>query len=959
MHNVRNVAIKELFGFFSSITAFLFFGAFLAVTLFVFFWVDTFFARNIADVRPMFEWMPVLLIFLVSSLTMRMWSEERRAGTIEFLLTLPVSNVELVLGKFAACLSLITIALILTLPIPITVAFLGQLDWGPVFGGYLATLFLAAAYTAIGLNISARTDNQIVSLILSVLVCGLFLLVGSEGVTSLFNSNIGEVLKLFGSGSRFQSITRGVIDFRDLYYYICITGVFLSLNILSLERLRWSGNSSNPRHTKWNTITALCIANLVACNFWLQQIAWARVDLTEGQIYSISPATRKYISRLTEPLVIRGYFSKKTHPLLQPLVPKIRDLLKEYAIASNGKIRVEIIDPLEKPELEKEASEKYDIKPVVFQTASKYQAALTNSYFDLLILYGDQFQKLSWKDLIEVKARSMKDVEVDLRNPEYDITSTIKKVMYSYQGSGNPFLNIDKPVKFTGYISKDASLPRQVLTLKQMLVEILETLKKESNGKLSVQFIDPDADGGKVARQIQSSFGFRPMALSVLDPRSFWFYMTLQCADQVVRVPLPDAARKDALDRSIQSALKRFSKGFLKTVGLYVPYYMPKDQFPQEFSTLRQYLSDSYAVQDVDFEQGLVPSDIDLLLIVDPRHFTNKQVFAVDQFLMKGGTVMLATSPFEGVVDKTIRCNNVRSGLEDWLKNSGIDIENTMVLDSQNLPLPIPVRREIRGFTIQDTRLAPYPYFIDVGRKGMDKDNGLTAGLDEVLVTWSSPISIDKEKNKQRHVLEVLHSSPESWTAKTTFVEPKYSEDQPLGVPVSNDKGAQLLAVCIEGSFDSYFKNKKSPLLDANTAPGSPSQQPEVVSSIIDRSPDSGRIILFGSNSFLNDKILWLATQSLSVRYLKPVELIHNAVDWSLEDRDLLSIRGRGHFARTLHPMSERLELIFEYLNYGLALVGLAVIWLIRRHFRLRNRQRFEALLSSISSPSLAEEARL
>ena len=115
---VKRIAIKELLGFFSSLTAFIFFGTFLAAILFVFFWVDTFFARNIADVRPMFEWMPFLLIFLVPALTMRIWSE-RRSGTIEFLLTAPVSNLELVLGKFAACLVLILIALGLTLPIPV------------------------------------------------------------------------------------------------------------------------------------------------------------------------------------------------------------------------------------------------------------------------------------------------------------------------------------------------------------------------------------------------------------------------------------------------------------------------------------------------------------------------------------------------------------------------------------------------------------------------------------------------------------------------------------------------------------------------------------------------------------------------------------------------------------------------------------------------------------------------
>ena len=141
---VNRVTKKEFRGFFSTPAAYLFIGAFLTLVLFMFFWLETFFARNIADVRPLFEWLPLLLIFLVAALTMRSWAEERVGGTIESLLTAPVRPRELVLGKFFASLLLVLIALLLTLPLPVTVSPLGPLDWGPVIGGYVATLFLAA-----------------------------------------------------------------------------------------------------------------------------------------------------------------------------------------------------------------------------------------------------------------------------------------------------------------------------------------------------------------------------------------------------------------------------------------------------------------------------------------------------------------------------------------------------------------------------------------------------------------------------------------------------------------------------------------------------------------------------------------------------------------------------------------------------------------------------------------------
>ena len=206
MKQTLSITRKELNGYFGSPMALMYVGAFLAATLFSFFWVDTFFARGIADVRPLFRWMPMLMIFLVAALTMRQWSEEQRSGTLEVLMTLPVSPVQLVLGKFLAVMALITLSLALTIFLPITVSILGNLDWGPVFGGYLAAILLAGAYAAIGLFVSSRTDNQIVALISTVLVCGVLYLIGSSGVTDFVGDKVGGVLRAIGSGSRFESI---------------------------------------------------------------------------------------------------------------------------------------------------------------------------------------------------------------------------------------------------------------------------------------------------------------------------------------------------------------------------------------------------------------------------------------------------------------------------------------------------------------------------------------------------------------------------------------------------------------------------------------------------------------------------------------------------------------------------------------------------------------------------------
>lgn len=963
-HSVFRIAAKEISTFFSSPVAFIFFGVFLAVTLFTFFWVETFFARNIADVRPLFEWMPVLMIFLVAALTMKMWSEERRMGTLEFLLTQPVSPIHLVIGKFLACMTLVSIALALTTPIPITVSLLGNVDWGPILGAYIAALFLAAAYVAIGLTVSSKSENQIVSLIVTVLICTIFFILGSDVITSLFGNKAGEFLNSLGTGSRFSSITRGVIDFRDLYYYLSIVGTFLCLNVYFLESGRWA-EGSKPNHARWRYLTGLFVANFVAGNLWLNQINWARADMTEGNIYSISDATQNYLQQLQEPLVIRGYFSAKTHPLLSPLVPQLRDLIIEYSVAGKGKVRSEFIDPLEHPELEEEAGQKYGIKPVPFQVADKYQASLVNSYFDVLIKYGDQYEILGFRDLIEVKAQAENDLDVQLRNPEYEITRSIKKVLYKFQSGGDLLANVAQPVTFTGYFSDDSKLPDALVKFKGEVSEVLDEVKKSAGDKLKYIIQNPDSSDIGLAKKIAEDYGFRPMRAGLFDPTSFYFYMVLDGSGQTVPVPLPEELGKDSMRRSLDAALKRFSSGFLKTIAFSTPPIKQPEPYMQQLRRpsgkqvhlLQEALNENHKVSVTSLDSGMVPDDADLLLMIAPKNLTQKQVFAVDQFLMKGGTVILATAPFSATMGRNISASKYAAGLKGWLDHNGIVIDENLVLDPNNAMLPIPVNRNLGGFTIQEVRMVEYPYFVDV------RDNGLigkemTAGLPQVTMNWASPINVDQTKNKDRNVIELLKSSDSSWVSDSTQVVPDFKQYGRLGFESPQQRQAYPLAVAVEGRFESYFKGKDSPLLSdkedkdkkeeavpEDDKGSEDSAEKPVYTGVIEKSPESARIIVFASNEFLTDETIQLAASSSGSLYVNSLQLMENAVDWSLEDRGLLSIRGRGHFSRTLRPLTNQGQIFLEYLNYGLAVIGLLVVYFIYRRRRRKAQIHYAEVL--------------
>ena len=960
-HVVRRVAIKEITLFFTSPVAYLFLATFAAITLFVFFWGESFFARNIADVRPMFEWMPVLLVFLCATLTMRLWSEERRTGTLEFILTRAIPLYRFVLGKFLGCLFLLVIALLITIPLPITVAILGDLDWGPVWAGYIAALLMGATYLSIGLFVSARSDNQIVSLISAVALGGVFYLMGNSALTDFFGVQAYEWLRLLGTGSRFESITRGVLDVRDMVYYLSITAAFLALNTYVLERERWALGGRAAHHQRWKMVVGLCIANALAVNLWIGQIGWARMDVTEGRQYSISGATRSYLGQLREPLLIRGYFSAQTHPLLAPLVPQLRDLLREYEVAGKGSVRVEIVDPQSNPEIEEEANRAFGIQPVPFQVADRYQSSIVSSYFNVLLQYGDESQVLGFDDLIEVKAGSDTQLEVQLRNPEHDITRAIKQVLRNYQAGGNLFATVTGDLEFTGYITADESLPEALGQFRGEVEGVLAELEQQAGGRLTLNFVDPGAPDSELGVRLAEDYGFRPMATSLFDQDTFYFYMTLAEGDTIIQIPLDDMTR-EAFERNLKAAIKRFSSGFTRTVAMVLPEasvagnpYAPPSL---RFSQLESFIGGEMNIQREDLSDGSVSGDADVLMLLAPENIDEQQLWAVDQFLMQGGTVIASTSPYSASIARGgLTLAPRSSGLSDWLSHHGLTIEESLVLDPVNTAFPVPVTRNLGGFQVQEVAMLDYPFFPDIRGTGLNSDNLITSNLPQMSLAWASPIALAEDQG-ERDIIRLLQSSPESWLSTNLDIAPRLDQYGNSAFTPEGERGSLLLGVISQGRFDSYFKGKEPPVRSAVADDSEPESvtgedEPEVepeqlsVSSVIERSPESARIILVSSNDFLSDQVMGLIGAGRQTEFLANLQFAANALDWSLEDSGLLAIRSRGHFNRILPPLEQETQAFWEYLNYGLAIMAILLIALLERRYRANRLRKQLTLLAA------------
>ena len=237
MKNAITVARKEFRTYFESPIAYIFITAFLLLVNFLYLW--TFFVTGQADMRPFFGFMPFVFLFLEPSITMRLWAEERKMGTLEVLLTLPVQEREVVLGKFIASFLFLLVMLALTFNIPLLVGVLGDPDWGTIICGYLGCLLMGASYLAIGLFASAISDNQIVAFILAIAICTAMLIVGEWFFLILVPDVFVPFFNFLGLGTHFESMGRGVIDTRDLLYYISVIGVFLYLNVNTVENRTW------------------------------------------------------------------------------------------------------------------------------------------------------------------------------------------------------------------------------------------------------------------------------------------------------------------------------------------------------------------------------------------------------------------------------------------------------------------------------------------------------------------------------------------------------------------------------------------------------------------------------------------------------------------------------------------------------------------------------------------------
>jgi ABC-2 type transport system permease protein len=239
MRNILIIAGRELAAYFATPVATVFIVIFLVLQGTLTFNLGNFFDRGQADLNPFFNFLPWVFLLLVPAITMRLWAEERRLGTIELLLTLPITQTQAVIAKFLAAWAFCAIALLLTFPIVLTVRYLGDPDMGVIWSGYLGALLIAGAYLSVGSAMSALTRNQVIAFVLGVMVCFIFAAASYPLVTDFLSRNtplMADVARRFAVVDRYQDFTRGIVSLRDIIFFTTFIGFWLFLTTVLVDQ---------------------------------------------------------------------------------------------------------------------------------------------------------------------------------------------------------------------------------------------------------------------------------------------------------------------------------------------------------------------------------------------------------------------------------------------------------------------------------------------------------------------------------------------------------------------------------------------------------------------------------------------------------------------------------------------------------------------------------------------------
>lgn len=392
MRSLLALVRKDLKGYFDQPTGYILIVGFVALLSWSFF--RSAFLTSEASLRPLFTVdfavespsIPWLLALMVPAATMRLLAEEQRDGTLEILLTQPIRGWVILMSKFVSGLIFVSVAIIATVGIPISLQTAGDLDWGAVTGQYVGSLFLAASFVAIGLFTSSLTRNQIVAFILGLFVTLMLMLLGLDAVGVTLPGSVATLLQSLSPISHFTSISRGVIDLRDVLYFVALISTFLSATFLSIRGKTLSHHSPQYRNLQLGTLALIVLSVLVG---WFGSSVQGRLDLTADKLFTLSQGTDNILSGMDDLLTVELYRSDPPPVQIDLASRDISDFLEDFTGRSGGKVNLVRRFP-DADEGDARRAQLAGVRPEQFNRQTSNGLEIEIGYLGVVLTYADR-----------------------------------------------------------------------------------------------------------------------------------------------------------------------------------------------------------------------------------------------------------------------------------------------------------------------------------------------------------------------------------------------------------------------------------------------------------------------------------------------------------------------------------------------------------------------------------------
>ena len=941
MKRVWTIAKREFKNYFVSPVAYIVIGVFLVVVGWFFF--STFFIYNQASLRKLFDLFPYVLAFIIPAITMRLFAEEKSSGTIETLKTLPFSDFEIVFGKFLGAFLFSIVMLLPTISYVIFISTIGDLDGGAVFGGYLGSILLIAAFISIGIFASSITKNQVVSFIIATLIS--YFLVLLKTFLVVIPESLVTFFRVLSVGYHFDNFAKGILDSRDIVYFLSVIIIFF---VATLEVLREKDVKKETKILASSTARlAIYIVLLIVLNIAENASSTFRFDLTQNKIYSLSKVSKESVKQLVEPMTVKVFFSKNLPAPYNGIEQYLKDLLEEYSIYGGKKFNYQFYDlsskeggATEKLKENEELAQSYGISPIQIQVVEHDEVKFQKAYMGLVIICGDLVEKIP--------------AITSPNGIEYRITSKIVKI----NNKINRFLSLKGNINVTLYLSNSLAKIGKFMglgdlnSLEKTVDSVVTDLNKQNYGKLQFETIDPtkvkvDENLIKEGRVLQLRWKPFMSPQGKVEGGEGYIGLTVTYDKDVEGVPLIKVVNipiigpqykladknelKNSLTAAIDSVLNLNEKiGYVNSNGAVSPYGFGQNE-SEVASNFYNLLGENYKVVMVNLKSDDLDNINALIVPGIKTKLSDYELYKIDQFIMSGKPVLFLVDSFTQEKSRQMmgvpRLKAIDTGLEKLLLSYGIDIRKSIVMDKNCFKQKLP---QALGGGEQKLYYAPIIKNENINHKIPYLEN-----LKGFVVLLNSPVLLEKGKLSKDTKAEVLFkSSKDSWirsgfiALNPMFIRP------PQG---KNDFKQQPLAVQLEGELVSYFKGRpipEKPEENKKDKKAKKDNAKSIVKNIESEnakldSTNSAKLIVFGTSAIIKNS--FIDRDGMGPNAI----LMLNSIDYLTGKIDFAKMRSKAQFYNPLKDTTPAKRSFIKWFNIAglpilVALFGL-IVWFMRK----------------------------